>query len=118
MRRLIEHPGARLGCQRLDALPTAMGLGREEALEAESVRGQPCRTERSDQGAGAGYRRDAHPGFPGLAYQMEAGIGDQWGAGIGDQRHILAGQQDRKSTRLNSSHVRISYAVFCLKKKT
>src|SRR3989442_9195199 len=27
------------------------------------------------------------------------------------------GQGDRKSTRLNSSHVRISYAVFCLKKK-
>src|SRR5436305_4670096 len=27
------------------------------------------------------------------------------------------GRQDRKSTRLNSSHVRISYAVFCLKKK-
>src|SRR5690606_39740172 len=26
-------------------------------------------------------------------------------------------QQDRKSTRLNSSHVKISYAVFCLKKK-
>src|SRR3989442_6334998 len=28
-------------------------------------------------------------------------------------RHL----EDRKSTRLNSSHVRISYAVFCLKKK-
>src|SRR6266498_4614351 len=28
------------------------------------------------------------------------------------------GSRDRKSTRLNSSHVRISYAVFCLKKKT
>src|SRR3989442_6388495 len=27
------------------------------------------------------------------------------------------GARDRKSTRLNSSHVRISYAVFCLKKK-
>src|SRR5690606_41332238 len=27
------------------------------------------------------------------------------------------GSQDRKSTRLNSSHVKISYAVFCLKKK-
>src|SRR5690606_39992721 len=27
-------------------------------------------------------------------------------------------EQDRKSTRLNSSHVKISYAVFCLKKKT
>src|SRR5438874_7394505 len=31
------------------------------------------------------------------------------------ERHVL--QQDRKSTRLNSSHVEISYAVFCLKKK-
>src|SRR5690625_6814839 len=28
-----------------------------------------------------------------------------------------AGPKDRKSTRLNSSHVAISYAVFCLKKK-
>src|SRR5437868_9731793 len=28
-----------------------------------------------------------------------------------------SGRQDRKSTRLNSSHVSISYAVFCLKKK-
>src|SRR5690606_40668482 len=28
------------------------------------------------------------------------------------------GFADRKSTRLNSSHVKISYAVFCLKKKT
>src|SRR5690606_40696073 len=27
------------------------------------------------------------------------------------------GEEDRKSTRLNSSHVKISYAVFCLKKK-
>src|SRR5699024_11314109 len=30
----------------------------------------------------------------------------------------LAMEPDRKSTRLNSSHVSISYAVFCLKKKT
>src|SRR2546430_10310357 len=29
----------------------------------------------------------------------------------------LKGQPDRKSTRLNSSHSQISYAVFCLKKK-
>src|SRR5436305_3261641 len=29
----------------------------------------------------------------------------------------VLGNLDRKSTRLNSSHVRISYAVFCLKKK-
>src|SRR3712207_8542766 len=30
---------------------------------------------------------------------------------------IHVGTQDRKSTRLNSSHANISYAVFCLKKK-
>src|SRR2546426_4422735 len=29
----------------------------------------------------------------------------------------LTGKEDRKSTRLNSSHLVISYAVFCLKKK-
>src|SRR5258707_11687203 len=38
-----------------------------------------------------------------------------------DGRHLLrrlaAAEQDRKSTRLNSSHANISYAVFCLKKK-
>src|SRR5690606_39704300 len=32
-------------------------------------------------------------------------------------RHTGQHQADRKSTRLNSSHVKISYAVFCLKKK-
>src|SRR5690606_41459470 len=32
-----------------------------------------------------------------------------------EARHV---KPDRKSTRLNSSHVKISYAVFCLKKKT
>src|SRR3712207_8891882 len=30
---------------------------------------------------------------------------------------LTAGKRDRKSTRLNSSHANISYAVFCLKKK-
>src|SRR5690606_40459822 len=34
-------------------------------------------------------------------------------AGVGEGE----GDGDRKSTRLNSSHVKISYAVFCLKKK-
>src|SRR5690625_6610889 len=36
--------------------------------------------------------------------------------GYTQQRYVR--DQDRKSTRLNSSHVAISYAVFCLKKKT
>src|SRR3712207_9390971 len=31
--------------------------------------------------------------------------------------HRLVHDEDRKSTRLNSSHANISYAVFCLKKK-
>src|SRR5438034_2227848 len=34
------------------------------------------------------------------------------------QRRVERVEQDRKSTRLNSSHTVISYAVFCLKKKT
>src|SRR3712207_8679280 len=43
-------------------------------------------------------------------------------AQVGDLRVLLARPrfgrlQDRKSTRLNSSHANISYAVFCLKKK-
>src|SRR3712207_8935903 len=32
-------------------------------------------------------------------------------------RRLRRGEADRKSTRLNSSHANISYAVFCLKKK-
>src|SRR5690349_23448094 len=35
----------------------------------------------------------------------------------GRDRSSASGSKDRKSTRLNSSHVEISYAVFCLKKK-
>src|SRR5438874_7871536 len=45
----------------------------------------------------------------------------EWNASHVDMQVALspipAGQSDRKSTRLNSSHVEISYAVFCLKKK-
>src|SRR5690348_17577865 len=45
-------------------------------------------------------------GEPGLELSRPARVADQ------SRR-----QQDRKSTRLNSSHPSISYAVFCLKKK-
>src|SRR5205085_9410803 len=34
-----------------------------------------------------------------------------------NERTVCRGVRDRKSTRLNSSHSQISYAVFCLKKK-
>src|SRR5699024_11494199 len=38
--------------------------------------------------------------------------------GYGDDIIELSEEKDRKSTRLNSSHVSISYAVFCSKKKS
>src|SRR3712207_9122600 len=46
---------------------------------------------------------------------VEASLGDF----LFDVRIALGGEvlEDRKSTRLNSSHANISYAVFCLKKK-
>src|SRR5688572_11281664 len=40
-----------------------------------------------------------------------------FGLGTGDLERLIILSQDRKSTRLNSSHSQISYAVFCLKKK-
>src|SRR3712207_6932326 len=42
------------------------------------------------------------------------GVPDQRGGGLDDRGQPVA--QDRKSTRLNSSHANISDAVFCLKK--
>src|SRR5690625_6984837 len=53
-----------------------------------------------------------------LLLQRHGGGGDDQGLvqGLG-HRDGGQGIGDRKSTRLNSSHVAISYAVFCLKKK-
>src|SRR3989442_3029229 len=64
------------------------------------------RSGRGAHGGGAGARRSPGrlPRDPRLPTAAPAGRGRARGA-------------DRKSTRLNSSHVRISYAVFCLKKK-
>src|SRR3712207_7453179 len=39
------------------------------------------------------------------------------GAGLVMTEMVCVSAEDRKSTRLNSSHANISYAVFCLKKK-
>src|SRR5256885_6664959 len=50
------------------------------------------------------------PAFPELVHRR---------GGVGGGRLVAAEPvRDRKSTRLNSSHLVISYAVFCLKKKT
>src|SRR2546430_11756856 len=56
------------------------------------------------------------PQVPG--HRERAG-GGRGAGGAGQARaRLRQGQPDRKSTRLNSSHSQISYAVFCLKKKT
>src|SRR3712207_8492884 len=61
-------------------------------------------------------RRHRRP--PARGRRPAAGGVDPPGArgGRGPRRRP-GGEQDRKSTRLNSSHANISYAVFCLKKK-
>src|SRR2546426_12582119 len=65
-------------------------------------------------------------GFAAELAQPERGLDAHARIGIGGQHlaewrdRFLVGdltQRDRKSTRLNSSHLVISYAVFCLKKK-
>src|SRR5256885_8096559 len=58
-------------------------------------------------------KRTSAPAMPGCEHRQHA---EEGGTNL-----LLADagvpQQDRKSTRLNSSHLVISYAVFCLKKK-
>src|SRR3712207_6260400 len=49
----------------------------------------------------------------GSDYEADAMLAIRYGVHEGFERVVL----DRKSTRLNSSHANISYAVFCLKKK-
>src|SRR3989442_4638786 len=64
----------------------------------------PYTTLFRSQCAGHGVGGGRNPWSPGSGYVLD--LTDSHPSG------------DRKSTRLNSSHVRISYAVFCLKKKT
>src|SRR3712207_7053511 len=79
------------------------------------------------------YRQPPDPGEPQeQEHEVEPGGQPAVGrAGGGDEQphtdevrelrrrpqQVVAPAQDRKSTRLNSSHANISYAVFCLKKK-
>src|SRR5690349_22542068 len=67
--------------------------------------------------AEAGDAGELEAGRPGDHPDLDQGRRGQGAvpAGVQDAEAIPA--EDRKSTRLNSSHVEISYAVFCLKKK-
>src|SRR5690625_6510746 len=60
-----------------------------------------------------GHARTVRPVIRSRRPLPSASIQQREGVGHGGDRS----QEDRKSTRLNSSHVAISYAVFCLKKK-
>src|SRR3989475_3139695 len=51
------------------------------------------------------------------SHQAEAWEASQRGEHVAIVTPTASGKSDRKSTRLNSSHSQISYAVFCLKKK-
>src|SRR3712207_8953281 len=61
-------------------------------------------------------RPESRAGIHGRAAALFAGLRSGGGsrASAAGLAHV---RQDRKSTRLNSSHANISYAVFCLKKK-
>src|SRR3712207_7556039 len=67
--------------------------------------------------------RAVFTGNVGVVFRLPAGVGAyaRWGTSYREpgitERYILRDFGDRKSTRLNSSHANISYAVFCLKKK-
>src|SRR3712207_7110643 len=68
------------------------------------------------------------PGRHARGEQIRAGVRGAWDPPVAEPLPLvvegrrslldeLAAAEDRKSTRLNSSHANISYAVFCLKKK-
>src|SRR5258708_29947413 len=65
-------------------------------------------------------QHNADDGVEGIGRQL-FGAGHEIAGSVVDQRvdfaELFLGFRDRKSTRLNSSHQIISYAVFCLKKK-
>src|SRR5690606_40284352 len=86
---------------------TTLFRSRDTAETKGPARGSP--------GAAPGQPR-AGPGASAHPQLREAGEVPQR-LRIRERFHVLHRPSDRKSTRLNSSHVKISYAVFCLKKK-
>src|SRR5256886_12244287 len=87
-----------------DFLQLDVRFGERQAAEG----GARERKERDDREAGCEMRdASVHLPFPPPASRVPQQLFFQ----------LLPELQDRKSTRLNSSHSQISYAVFCLKKK-
>src|SRR3712207_9014053 len=65
-------------------------------------------------GRDAGHLHGGRPGYGAAGGESELAVAPHGVARVG----LGPAPEDRKSTRLNSSHPNISYAVFCLKKKT
>src|SRR5262245_62881794 len=99
-------PARSTGCPAVGPPRAASGLGlRREAGDPVLGRrdAEPGVDDPEPAGLDRGRRRDA---------QVAGQLGKR-----GRGRKPGAEPEDRKSTRLNSSHLGISYAVFCLKKK-
>src|SRR3712207_7906335 len=85
-----------------------------------SASGSPRGASKHD---GSTTRRWPERDLRGLGQRPAVALFRRWAGDAGTvhaaRRSALcrAAEQDRKSTRLNSSHANISYAVFCLKKK-
>src|SRR2546422_6491242 len=82
-------------------------------LRISSV-GSPCRYRASVNTGSVRWRRKSHEAT--CAHQLECTLPGLVAPNEGNQFNVKL-NTDRKSTRLNSSHGYISYAVFCLKKK-
>src|SRR5207253_9984386 len=80
-----------------DALPISRARNRDEIVVARALFATPLRTDPSTGDLRPGLCSAWHPSDGSRSWHFRC--------------------RDRKSTRLNSSHVAISYAVFCLKKK-
>src|SRR5699024_11779829 len=93
------------GADRDVGVESADRIAPPEAVDRGRVIGQgPGRPDGDPSGAPGAVRGAAHRVADGLTHHRREG-----------DDHT---REDRKSTRLNSSHVSISYAVFCLIKKT
>src|SRR5438445_5330120 len=66
---------------------------------------------------GAGGSGGFYLGHQVRQHPRACGLVEGGRAGDAQDRRAACARRDRKSTRLNSSHANISYAVFCLKKK-
>src|SRR5690606_40704603 len=78
-----------------------------------------ARGGRHQRGYGEEVGEKADAGAPRPGGRAGAAAGESGGLAVTQQegKKRRGSGRDRKSTRLNSSHVKISYAVFCLKKK-